>query len=166
MLEVPVYGAIPLCSQPGAFTARAPNSTHSLRHRSFGVTAAMERMPLERMWFCCVCLQSFLLECSFSSSAHSTSIQGLSPFPAPSPGGTRCRVDVPSVTSRTWGFRMCLKNQLHQRGWVFDLVCSCLGLIHKLSRGDEIRVGFSGVEYERFPSLHSLGKKRRKCGCG
>lgn len=58
----------------------------------------------------------------------------------------QCHVDVPSVTSRTWGFRMCLKNQLHHFGWVFDLVCSYLGLIYELFRGDEISVGFSGVE--------------------
>lgn len=114
----------------------------SLQCWSFGVTAAMERMLLERMWLCCVCLQSFLLECRSSSSAPSTSIQGLSPVSCSQPWGDTVPLDVPSVTSKSWGSRMALKNQLHQYGWVFGFICSYLGLIYKFFRGDESVLGF------------------------
>lgn len=114
-------------------------------------------------------LAKFPVKCSFSSFSCTTSIQGLSPFPAPQLGGTRCHVDVPgcpapaSISRGTWGFRMCLGNWLHQLGWICDLVCY-LGLIYKLFRDDEIGIGFSGeaVVNKNISHLFIPCERRRK----
>lgn len=135
----PVHGAVPYRTArfrfwPPAFTPSAQQNATSLRHRSFAVAAFAERMPSGKDVILLCLLAKFPAECSFSSISCTTSIQGLSPFPAPQLGGTRCHVGVPgcpapaSISRGTWGFRMCLGNRLHQLGWIFDLVCY-LGLI-------------------------------------
>lgn len=148
----------------------AQQNRTSLRHRLFGVTAFMERC-LQRKDVILLCLLAkFPVGCSFSSFAPTMSIQGLSRFPAPCLRGTCCHINVPGCLGPCQhqrvdlGFRMCVGNQLHLLGWIFDLVCY-LRLIYKLFGNGEINVRFSGVVVvnKNISHLFIPCERKRKC---
>lgn len=166
----PVYSTAPhrtarVCFWPRAFasnTWQTPPSApvvwgHCFHEEdTFGKDAILLRL-----------LAKFPVECAFSSFSRAVKHPGAQPVSCPAAGGSGYHGDVPrcpapaGITGGTWGFRMCLGNQFHQLGWMFDLV-SYLGLISNLFKDDEIGVGFSGVAVVNKNVSHFFVPRERK----